>query len=61
MKMNIPFIGHTGHIDNEIDLADSESLVNMNIDNIKPPQIAFCGGETELLATCGSFLLPCVV
>ena len=33
---NNAFVGNTGHFHNEIDLASSEGLDGMKIDNIKP-------------------------
>ena len=39
MLKNSAFVGNTGHFDNEIDLAGSEGLEGMELDNIKPQQI----------------------
>ena len=35
---NNAFVGNTGHFDNEIDLAGSEGLEGLKVDNIEPPK-----------------------
>ena len=51
---NNEFVGKTGHFHNEIDLASSEGLDGMKVDNIK-----FCGLFVCLRAPAVSRFTPC--